>query len=76
MSALEKIRAKVTVDIDQLDPQLAARLGPFCDMSQLCPFSVDQDIDLCSQQPGVDSQLCDDQSRLPNSETVLGTGST
>jgi len=33
MSALEEIRRRVTIDIDQLDPTIARELGPFHDMS-------------------------------------------
>lgn len=34
MSALDLIRSRTTVDIDQLDPDIASRLGPFQDMSE------------------------------------------
>ena len=32
-SALEVVKSRLTLDIDQLDPEAAARYGPFCDMS-------------------------------------------
>ena len=33
MSSLDEIRTRAAIDIDQLDPELADRLGPFHDMS-------------------------------------------
>ena len=34
MSALDEIKSRAHVDIDQLDPKTAQQLGPFCDMSE------------------------------------------
>ena len=33
MSALDQVRRRATVDIDQMDPAVAEKLGPFHDMS-------------------------------------------
>ena len=34
-SALEVVKSRLTLDIDQLDQGAAAHYGPFCDMSEL-----------------------------------------
>ena len=36
MTALDEIKRRAYIDIDQLDPQTAEKLGPFCDMSKYC----------------------------------------
>lgn len=39
-SALEVVKDRLTLDIDQLDAEAAARYGPFCDMSKPCALAV------------------------------------
>lgn len=70
MSALEQIRQTVTVDIDQLDPELAGRLGPFCDMSQSPRRSYCASIALMAVASN-QALIANVVTTQPNSEIVL-----